>query len=146
MTARRVRLLIDDPTQQALIHEFHRDVGSLPWIDYPQMYCWLIQCIVDQINIDIPWHEGACEEVVVEMEAILSETFIEVHYEDEPDHASFVKACARVRNIIEALMATNAYRDLRDTIDDCMSNYNYNSLNLLEVEYTMAKITLELVV
>lgn len=137
-------MMIEDGIQNPLVHEFHRDCGNIPWFGYDQIYCWLTQCIIDQINTDIPWHTDICDEVVGEIEQELSKEFLRGDSEEGPDDVGYMRAVDRVVRTISALMMTAAYQEYRDVIAGCIEDYTFTSLTLTKVDYNMGIITLEL--
>lgn len=137
-------MMIEDGIQNPLVHEFHRDCGKITWFGYDQIYCWLTQCIVDQINTDIPWHTDICEEVVSEIEQGLGKEFLNGDREEGHDDVGYMRAVDRVVRTISSLMMTAAYQEYRDVIAGCIEDYTFNSLTLTGVDYNMGIITLEL--
>lgn len=138
-------MFIEERINNSLVHEFNRDCERIRWVKYDQIYCWLAQCVIDQINTDIPWHTGICDEVVKEIEALLAEEFLHVDYDTEPDNAGFMSAVQLTSDVLTALMSTAAYQDFRDVIAGCLEDYRFSGVRLVELDYQIAKLTLEIV-
>lgn len=140
-----MRMFIEEKISNSLIHEFHRDCDRARWFKYDQFYCWLAQCVIDQINTDIPWHTGICEDVAKEIEALLAEEFLHVDYDTEPDDAGFMRAVDLTKSVLSALMETAAYSDFRDVISGCLEDYNFEGVRLVELDFQISKLTLEII-
>lgn len=144
MKQRRVRLMIEERILHALVHEFNRDCSKIKWFGYDQIFCWLTQCVIDQINTDIPWHTDVCDEVISEIEHILTNEFTGYDADDHDDNVGYIHAIDRTTLVLTSLLKTASYQEYREEIAGCMEDYTFNSLLLTGVDYELGIITMEI--
>ena len=140
---RRLRIKIDDNVVLPLIHEFNRYAEYIYQFGYDQMFCWLVQCVVDGADADVPWTSGISELVYNEIES-----WHILQYEDDlefdPDVHGYLRAVTKTVEIIDALMRTHSYLEFSDEICGCIDLYRRHSVSLASVNYDTAVISLEL--
>lgn len=127
-----------------MVEQMHRYCPDIKWFGYDQMFCWLMVCVIDQINMGIPWHTDVADEVISEIEVALVSEFDDNMDGMGADDIGYLRAVDHTSTVLSKLMHTEAFTNTRETIEGCLEGYDPISITLLEVNFDLGLLTLEL--